>query len=167
MKAPIASVTIARFRPGSGTPGTESYVRQSLSVKSWGHASALISEWSRATDTRENFSASILVRPRWKNGLTLHEAAYSLEEAVALVDIGKSILEEITEAYGTKKLRSAKAAMARECLARCAFTDEEDVSEDARTLDVVDRALRQCFPDDAQIHMDRVRAWMLDGGRVK
>lgn len=160
MKSALSSVTVARFLRNTGTTG-----RESRAVKTWAGGTALVNDWARHDDTVANYG--ILVRPRWKNGLVIHETTFSIDEGLSITNLGGIILAKLTDTYGTRRLRSSKATLARECMARCAFSDEEDTSEDARAFDAAKRALEQCFPEHAAIYVDRIRSWMLDGGKIR
>lgn len=164
VKARLTSVKVSRWS-ATTTGGS---AMESHSSKTWALATVRLLHWAKATETRQNFSNTLLVQARWKNGLQTHAIGFDFEGALTVTDLGATVREFLHDAYGTtKKLRSAKATLARECLSRCSFTDTEESSEDARTFDAAKRALETCFPEHAANYIDRIRGWMLDGGRVR
>ena len=164
MKAAIAAVTITRYRRGTaGTCDTQT-------LRTWTAAENLVREWLIAPITLPRDENTVLLRPRWTNGLALNTMGVGPWYVHQPEDLGIAVVKAEIAHYATKKgLRSVKAGMAREVLARCAFTDAEaeEVGDDARTFDVASRALHAMYPDEATIHVDRIRAWMLDGGRIR
>lgn len=166
VKSPVAGITISRWRRDAATDG-----RESRTAKSWAQATVMVVEWGNCPHTRP-LSAAVMVRPRWANGLCLYEFGWNAADARSSIDLGAEILAEVTETYGDpkkKRLRSMKAAVAREVLARCSFSDDTagDPAEDARTFDAAKRALETCFPDHAELYIDRIRGWMTTGGGLR
>ena len=169
MKAALAGVTLTRYlQHPSRAPEAET-VR---TLATWNAAENLVRSWLLDPATLLRDENTVLVRPRWKNGLTLNTLGVGVWYANTPEDLGVAVVKASIAHYAAprgKRLVSVRAGMAREVLARCAFTDVEaaDASDDARTFDVVSRALHAMYPDEATIHVDRIRAWMLDGGRIR
>lgn len=173
VKSPVASISVTRFVLGTPEQGYRPAVRRSQSVKTWAEATKLIFTWSADEETVENDPSTILVRPRWMNGLVTHEIGLDLEGARNVPSdpgLGEYLESWLRSEYGgaaNSKRRSVKATLIREVLGRCSFSDETDAGDDARVFDAAKRALEQCFHEDAPRYVERIRGWMLDGGRVR
>lgn len=147
MKSPVSGVTIARW-----VPGADGAVRRSRTAKTWTLATELIVAWAEDDETSDAVGHSLLVVPRWRNGLVLYEIGFSIAAARNIKALGHAIRRSVFDNYGTRRRRSRslRATMARECLAACAFDDDEcsDMSGDVRAMDAARRALLAYFGED-------------------
>lgn len=165
-------VTIKRFLRRATFGGGERHA-QSRAVRTWAAAEALLREWADDPKTADNFSNTLLIRARWKNGLCMHEVGLSaaIGRNPGRGPLADFLHEILVRDYGPgkRRLTSVKAAMAREVLARCSFTDDTalDGGEDARAFDAAKRSLEQCYPDHAAVYVERIKTWMLSGGGVR
>lgn len=162
----VAGITVVRWiRP---TAADHEPRRESKTAKTWAAATELVRLFGGSR--RADPGSPITVRPRWRNGLVFHEFDLTEDEAAEVGDLGVLLETDLRGHYGAnKRLRSMRAVVAREILSRCSFVDGEgsDGAEDARVLDAVSRSLKQCYPDHAELYIERVRGWMLAGGGVK